>query len=108
MNISQILEVFQAGKVVANPESWKKHTVNINILLVLISGILAILHFFDCSFCQFDLTPEQQMNIATGIMAFAGIFNAGSTVVSSDKIGIAPKNAVPVDQTLSNDIRDLQ
>ncbi len=111
MNINQMLEVFQAGKSVANPEAWKKHTVTVNTLLVLISGSLAILHYFDCSFCHFDLTPEQQMNIAAFVMTMFGIFNAGSTIVTTDKIGIKSKNiqtVEDVDPSLANDIKDLQ
>jgi hypothetical protein len=111
MNISQLTEVFNAGKAVANPEAWKKHTVTVNTLLVLISGSLAILHYFDCSICGFNLTPEQQMNIATFIMTMFGIFNAGSTIATTEKIGFKPKNLQPieeVDPSLANDIKDLQ
>jgi hypothetical protein len=108
MKINQLMEVFQAGKTVANPEAWKKHTVTINTLLVLLSGALGILHYFDCSFCSFNLTAEEQLSIATFIMTIYGIFNAGSTIATTDKIGIKPKDPIPVSQELSQDIRDLQ
>ncbi|CAB4126840.1 hypothetical protein UFOVP84_27 [uncultured Caudovirales phage] len=111
MKVNQLLEVFNAGKAVANPEAWKKHTVTVNTLLVLISGCLAILHYFDCSICTFDLTSEQQMSIATFVMTIFGIFNAGSTIVTTEKIGFKPKNLQPieeVDPSLANDIKDLQ
>lgn len=108
MNAKQILEVFEAGKTVANPKAWKDGTVKINIILVLISGLIGILNFFDCSFCQFSLSPDQQVGIATGIMTIAGLFNAGSTVATSDKVGFEPKNVQPVSEDLSNDIKDLQ
>lgn len=108
MKANQLMEVFRAGKMVANPKAWKTHTVTINTLLVLISGGLAILNMFDCSFCGFQLTAEQQLNIATGIITIAGVFNAGSTVVTTDKIGIKPKDVKPVDESLSDDIKDLQ
>jgi len=105
MNINQLTEVFNAGKCVANPEAWKKHTVTVNTLLVLISGALGILHYFDCSFCQFNLTSEQQLTIATFIMTMFGLFNAGSTIVTTEKIGLKPKQ---VDSSLANDIKSLQ
>ena len=108
MKINQLMEVFQAGKTVANPEAWKKHTVTINTLLVLLSGALAILHYFDCSFCQFNLTAEEQLSIATFIMTIYGIFNAGSTVATTEKIGFKPKTLEPIPSDLANDIRDLQ
>lgn len=108
MKINQIMEVFQAGKTVANPQAWKKHTVTINTLLVLISGTLGILHYFDCAFCQFNLTAEEQLSIATFIMTVYGIFNAGSTIATTEKIGFKPKNLEEIPSELENDIRDLQ
>lgn len=108
MKVNQLMEVFEAGKTVANPEAWKKHTVTVNTLLVLLSGALGVLHYFDCSFCQFNLTAEEQLSIATFIMTIYGIFNAGSTIATTDKIGLKPKEPVPVSQELSQDIRDLQ
>lgn len=108
MNAKQLLEVFEAGKTVANPQAWKNGTIKINIILVLISGLIGILNFFDCSFCQFTLTPDQQIGIATGIMTIAGLFNAGSTAATSDKVGFTPKDVEPVEQSLSDDIKDLQ
>lgn len=104
MKVSQMTEVFEAGKKVANPEFWKQRTVDVNVLLVLLSGIIGVLNMFDCSFCNLELTPEQLLGITTGITTIVGIFNAGATVATTDKIGIKKK----VSTDLSDDISDLQ
>ena len=122
INIPQLMEVFQAGKTVANPEAWKKGSVNVNILMVLISGIITIFHYFDCSICGIQLSTDQIVSIATAIMAIAGLFNAGSHVATTDKIGFKQKvqqditvddsvkddKIQEVSEELANDIKDLQ
>ena len=82
-----ILEAFQAGKCVANPENWKNHTVTANTIIVLVSGIVGIMNMFDCGICNLQLSPEQLIGISTGVMAIAGIFNTTSTIVTSEKVG---------------------
>ena len=45
------------------------------------------------------------------LITMFGIFNAGSTIVTTDKIGIKSKNiqtVEDVDPSLANDIKDLQ
>lgn len=91
MKISQMMEIFQAGKEVANPEYWKQKTIKANAIMVLISGVIAILNMFDCSLCSLQLTPEQIIGLTTGITTIAGIFNAGSTMATSSKVGFKPK-----------------
>lgn len=104
MKAQDLLEVFQAGKQVANPEFWKQKTINANVLMVLISGIIGILNFFDCSICSIQLSSDQIIGITTGIVSIAGLFNAGSTMATSTKVGIKKK----VDNSLSDDISKLQ
>lgn len=93
MKITQMMEVFQAGKEVANPEFWKQKTIKANAIMVLISGIVAILNMFDCSLCDLQLTSEQIIGLTTGITTIAGIFNAGSTMATSAKVGFKPKKS---------------
>lgn len=90
MKASDLMEVFQAGKMVAKPAFWKQKTIDMNVLVVLISGIVGVLNFFDCSFCSLSLSSEQIIGIATGICALVGVFNAGSTAATSDKVGLKP------------------
>lgn len=109
MKISQMLEVFEAGKTVSNVESWKKGSVNINVIMALISGCVAILNMFDCSFCNFQLSNEQVLGISTGIMTIAGIFNAGSTIATTEKIGVSSKLKIEtLDEKLAKQLKDLQ
>lgn len=93
MKITQIMEVFQAGKQVANPEFWKQKTINANAIMVLISGLIAILNMFDCSICNLQLTTEQIVGITTGITTVAGLFNMGSTLATSTKVGFKQKTS---------------
>lgn len=91
MKITQMMEIFQAGKAVANPEFWKQKTINANVIMVLISGVVGLLNMFDCSLCDLQLTTEQIVGITTGITTIVGIFNAGSTLATSEKVGFKPK-----------------
>lgn len=112
MKISQMMEVFQAGKQVANPEFWKQRTINANVIMVLISGLVAVLNMFDCGICNMNWTPEQMLGLATGITTVAGLFNVGSTLATSEKVGISRKGVViqkkEVDSELSDEIGKLQ
>lgn len=104
-----MMEVFQAGKEVANPEFWKQKTIKANAIMVLISGIVAILNMFDCSLCDLQLTSEQIIGITTGITTIAGIFNAGSTMVTSTKVGFKPKKSsteVVVEEEIEEEIEE--
>ena len=124
MKISEMMEVFQAGKQVANPAFCKQHTINANVLMVLISGIVGVMNMFDCSICDLQLSSEQLIGLATGITTIAGILNVGSTLVTSTKVGVSLSKGVHtheetiapdintdkilVENDLSNDIKDLQ
>lgn len=126
MKISQMMEIFQAGREVANPEFWKQKTINANVIMVIISGIVGVLNMFECSICDLQLTSEQIIGITTGITTIVGIFNAGSTMATSSKVGFKTKpkpEAVKVeepsveeseselsevDSSLSDDIEKLQ
>lgn len=105
MKANDLMEVFKAGKEVADPAFWKQKTINGNVLMVLISGIIGIINFFDCSFCNIELSPDTIVGISTGIVAIAGAINAGSTMATSTKVGIGKTK---VNQELADDIKKLQ
>ena len=98
MKFSQMMEIFQAGKSVANPEFWKQKTINANTIMVLLSGLVAILNMFDCGICNMHLTPEQLIGLATGITTVAGLFNIGSTMATSTKVGFKPKATATISE----------
>jgi len=110
MKINNMMEVFQAGKMVANPESWKNGTVKLNTIMVLISGVIWILNMFECSLCNIQLSADQVIGIATGVMSIAGIFNAGSTLATSEKVGFTakPSKVEVIDSDLNDDIENLR
>lgn len=88
MKASDIMEVFKAGKMVANPAFWKQKTIDANTIVVLISGLVWIINFFDCSICDLQLTNDQIIGITTGIISLVGIFNNVSTAATSKKVGL--------------------
>lgn len=108
MKISEMMEVFQAGKEVANAAAWKNGTIKANTIMVLLSGLVFVINMFDCSICNMHLTPEQLVGLATGIMTVAGIFNTGSTMATSSKVGITPTKKKLVESSLNDDIEKLQ
>lgn len=104
MKVNDLMEVFQAGKEVANPAFWKQKTINANVIMTLLSGIVFIINMFDCSICDIQVTSDQLISVSTGIIAIAGMLNAGSTMATSSKVGLKTK----VSSDLQNEIEKNQ
>jgi hypothetical protein len=109
MKIKEMMEIFEAGKQVAKPAYWKQKTIDINKIILVISGAVGILNMFDCSVCNLHLSSEQLIGIATGVMSIASIFNMGSTAATSTKVGLLKpqKPATVVDvKTSDTEVQD--
>lgn len=84
--------VFRAGESVANPEAWKKGQITGGILATFLGAVVAAAKVFGY---DLPLTDEQLAQIGGAVLAVFGLFNAGSTAASSDKVGILPKKDDP-------------
>lgn len=82
------LDVFQKGKVIANPEAWKKGQVTTGILATFLTALFGFIQLvgYDIPF-----TDDQVNTIAGWLYGGYGVFNIVATVVSSDKIGLRSK-----------------
>jgi hypothetical protein len=87
MSIVKILEVFQAGKAVANPEKWKRRQVNANQLLVVLTFGAALLKG-----TKYEIPDEVVAGVAGALFA---VVNWLLTVASTDKVDVLGRPAQP-------------
>ncbi|MBL8512155.1 MAG: hypothetical protein JNM52_10990 [Betaproteobacteria bacterium] len=81
--LSALWRVFRAGESVADPVAWKRGQITVAMLTTLGGAVLALLRAFDV---RLDISPDQMVAIASGILAIVGVFNQFSTAASTDKI----------------------
>ena len=91
MSISNLFLALRQGYILKNAESWKNRTVAVNALTALIGVLAALAKEFGYGI---PVSDEMAVAIATGVWGVVGVFNAWSTVATTDKIGLRPK-AVP-------------
>jgi len=78
-------EVFQKGKVVVNPESWKRGQVTTNVLASFLATMVSFASIFGY---DIPVTQEQLVELSSWFLGGVGVYNTIVTIVSTDKIGI--------------------
>lgn len=82
--------IFQKGKMVANPEAWKKGQITAGVVAGLLGAIVTTARAFGY---DLPLTDDQILTIGSAVVAVAGLFwTPAVTVISTDKIGVKPTN----------------
>lgn len=87
--INLLPEVMQRGKAVANPEAWKKGQITSGILAAFLTALLGLSRALGY---DIPLTDEQITYLASGALSMYGMYNVVATVVSTDKVGVKPKD----------------
>lgn len=82
--IDSVIDALNKGKIVANPEAWKKGQITTNILTAALASIFVALRAFGV---EIPITDEQTTTIASCILGIAGMYNAFATTVTTTKIG---------------------
>jgi hypothetical protein len=77
--------LFCAGQAVANPAAWKKGQMTGSLLASFLAAAVALAKGFGY---DLHLTDEQLLQVGGTIVTVYGMFNAGVTVASTDKIGL--------------------
>ena len=75
-----MINLLRKGSAVANPGAWKNAEILASFLLAAVAAAAAF-------GLPIELTGDQVMDIATGVIALA---NAVATVITSKKVGILP------------------
>lgn len=83
------LDVLKQGKVVANPEAWKKGQVTAGFLAAFLTAAFGFVRAIGY---EIPVTDDQIGVIAGWIYGGYGVYNVVATVVSSDKIGFKAKS----------------
>ncbi|MFZ6726148.1 hypothetical protein ACO0K2_11705 [Undibacterium sp. MH2W] len=87
--------VFRQGQAVADAAKLKNKQLLANTLAVLLTSIVGVGKMYGY---DFHLTTDDLNSIAgVGAVVF-GLFNAGATVASSDKIGLPAKQSDPASE----------
>jgi len=88
--LGMFYNVFRQGQAVADAAKLKNKQLLANTLAVLLASIVGVGKMYGY---DFHLTPDDLNSIAgVGAVVF-GLFNAGATVASSDKIGLPAKQS---------------
>lgn len=87
MIVTSFFQALQAGKELANAETWKNAQQLANSLTALLVALVAIAAVFGY---QIPLSPEQIGSLANGFLVVLGLFNWLATAVSSKRVGILP------------------
>lgn len=100
--IISLPDILRQGKMVANPEAWKKGQITGGIIAGLIGSIIAIAKTFGY---ELPLSDEQILSIGSGIVAISGLFYTPIvTIASTDKVGISNKTSSGDKDIPGNDI----
>lgn len=93
MLIRDFLAVFRLGNELANAETWKRRQNLVNALAGFIGASVAIAAAFGH---QINLDQDGVNAIAGAVAALVGVFNIGTTVATTTRIGLPPRgDAVP-------------
>lgn len=94
--------VLRKGRIVANPEAWKKGQVTVNLLFGFFSAVVVALRLFGI---DLGLTDDQLLEIATGIFTVVGVlFNPYVTIATTQKIGLQADDSYTPTETGARDI----
>lgn len=85
MNVGNAIQALRAGWILRNPATWKNRTAAVNALTSLIGVALAIAQGFG-----YEIHLADDVVAAAGVVVW-GVFNAWSTVATTDKIGLRGK-----------------
>lgn len=94
MIVTSFFQALQAGKELANAETWKDAQQLANSLTAL--GVAAV-GIATVAGVQIPLTPEQVTALVNGFLVVLGLFNWVATAVSSKRAGLVParRDALP-------------
>jgi hypothetical protein len=86
--IKDIFKVLNTGKMVADPVAWKKGQITGGLVAGFLGALIALAKGFGY---VIPLTDDQLLQIGGAVVAVFSLFNAGATVVSTDKLGLSPR-----------------
>jgi hypothetical protein len=88
-NAPKFFELFQKGKEVASPATWKNNTVATNVVIALLATAAGLSKTFGYDLGIDDATLQ---NLATGTVAVVGVVNAVMHIITSAKVGLPAKS----------------
>ena len=98
--LTAFYRVFTAGQMVANPVAWKHGQITGGLVAGFLGACIATAKVLGY---EIPLSDDQLLQIGGAVVALFGLFNAGATVASTDKLGLSPRPEPvgPVDSPLS-------
>lgn len=84
-------DVLRQGKMVANPEAWKRGQVTGGVVAGLLGSVIAIAKLLGY---ELPLSDDQLLSIGSAVVAVCGLFYTPIvTVATTDKIGLPDKTS---------------
>lgn len=89
--VFSIPDVLKQGKMVSNPESWKRGQVTGGVIAGLLGAVIGLAKVFGY---DLPLSDDQILSIGSGIVAIGGLFYTPIvTVATTEKIGLQDKSS---------------
>lgn len=85
MTVGNLFLVLRQGYILKNAETWKNRTVAVNALTALLGAAVVLANEFG-----YPVSFSDDVVAAAALVVW-GVFNAWSTVATTDKIGLRPK-----------------
>jgi hypothetical protein len=112
--LSALFNLLKAGTEIADKAKTKGATISVNYIVLFISAAIGLLNTFDCGICNFSLTNDQLIGIATAVTTILALFNNVSTAATSQyasidpvesmKLALAPKKLPNISSELAQEI----
>lgn len=87
MIVTDFFQALQAGKELANAQTWKDAQQLANSLTAVIAAAVGIAAFTGH---PIPLTGEQISSLVNGVLVVLGLFNWAATAVSTKRVGLLP------------------
>lgn len=92
--IASAMRVFKAGKMVSNPEAWKKGQVATSSVSAFVFAVVAAVTAWTGT--EISVESEAIDSISVAVVSLVpvaiGVFNAIATVISTTKIGLQSRD----------------
>ena len=86
MTIGNLFTALRQGYVLKNPATWKNQQLAVNALAAVIGAAIAIANELG-----YSIRLSDDIVAAAGLVVW-GVYNAYTTVATTDKIGLRPKD----------------
>lgn len=87
--IRELIRALNAGEELRNAATWKNTQATTGAITAILGFVALVLPYIGV---KIETTPEQLSAIAGGVAAVVGLFNGYTTIATSAKVGLPPRD----------------